>query len=312
MSVATVLRRKTGKHRPGRASRSPDHRPPPARPATVVVRPEVLRTIARSCARSDGLETGGPLIGLIHRSWSAGRSEILVQVLGTVPPAPWGRAGSAWVALGRQGEGERAASALRWWRAVTELDLRHLGDWHRHLGGRPAPSAGDRTTVTAMWGTSGLPLWLTAVAVGQSRAAGGTECGGNLIRLAADVRGEWEIGFHRAAPGARLDPVAVRPEGWAIPGLPPLPWHITDPSRWATECRLLAGAGWRVAVDPRRPDRRLGITLRLSVDGRAPITVLTGLRYPAERPAILDPGGRARAVDQWSPARFLVDLVPHP
>lgn len=312
MSVATVLRRKTGKHRPGRAPRSPDHRPPPARPATVVVRPEVLRTIARSCARSDGLETGGPLIGLIHRSWTGARSETLVQVLGTVPPAPWGRAGSAWVALGQEGDGERAASALRWWRAVTGLDLRHLGDWHRHLGGRPAPSAGDRATVNAMRAGSGLPVWLTAVAVGHSRTSAGTEAEGNLIRLTNEIRGVREIGFYRAVPGARLEPVEVRPEGRAIPGLPSLPWHITDPARWATEVRLLAAAGWRVAVDPLRPDRRLGLTVQLSLDGHAPVTVLTGLRYPAEPPVIVDPRGRGWAVDPWSPVRFLVDLVPRP
>jgi hypothetical protein len=103
--------------------------------------------------------------------------------------------------------------------------------------------------------------------------------------------------------------VSVRVEAAALPCLPALPWHITDPARFAAECRLLHAAGLSVAIDA-HPHKRPGLALRLAADGSRPLTVFTGPDYPYERPVLLDEHGRRVSPRQrWSADRFLVDLV---
>src|SRR5919198_4615683 len=97
--------------------------------ARVLLHRDVLRTVASAAAASDSCETAGPLFGLVQRSWNGRSFDRVACVLGTVSV---GRGGPSSVSLGQRGEGERAASALRWLRSVTGLDLIHLGDWHTH------------------------------------------------------------------------------------------------------------------------------------------------------------------------------------
>jgi len=278
---------------------------PEAHPATLLVRPELLRTIAAAAAGAGARETGGPLLGTVQRSWDGSRLAQVVSVLGTVSPV---QGGLSSVSLGATNDGERAASALRWLRATTGLDLVHLGDWHVHPSGLCRPSAGDVKTAEAMRAESGAPVWLSAVAVGgcdwEEDVAADKEaaCYTRKRLESAEVR------FYQSL-GRALVPVQARIEGTAIPRLPPLPWHVTDPVRFAAECRLLAAAGYRTAIDA-TPNAQPGLSLRVQRDGRRPLTVLTGLGYPLQAPELRDEHGRlVTSRGKWSPERFLVDLV---
>jgi hypothetical protein len=254
-------------------------------PARVLMRPEVLRVIGDCAAGSSRAETGGPLVGTVQRSWEGEPPALIVSVLGTVPPGPAVRGDPSSVSLGVERDGERAVAALRWWRAVTGIELGHLGDWHVHPGGFPKPSRGDEMTACRMHAESPAPIWLAGIATGDSAPR-----------------------FYRATALAGLAHVPVRVEHEAIPALPALPWNITDPPRFAAECRLLHASGYTtsIAAAGESPD----LTLQLRRDGGAPITVVTGPHYPQEPPSVLDGSGR-RLVPRgrWSAEQFLVDIV---
>jgi hypothetical protein len=280
--------------------------------ATVLLHPGLLRRIAGAVTRAGDLETGGPLIGTVQRSWPAGAQSprLIVSLLGTVPPGPALRATECSVSLGRRADGERAASAIRWWRAVTGLELFHLGDWHKHDSHSPEPSAGDRATAERMREEGAAPLWLAAIAVGERSVKSETSAADNLARVTSAAGEVEQVRFYRAFAGAGLKPVPVRVEAHALPGLPKLPWHVADPARFAAECRLLAAAGLRVAIEPSDSRTRPGVKLGLRRDGKPPLTVITGPDYPAEPPLVHDGDGkRLKASGPWSANRFLVDLV---
>jgi hypothetical protein len=279
-------------------------------PVSVLIRPALFRTIARAGGEAGECETGGPLIGTVQRSWEGPRGKLLVSVLATVPPGPRVRASSASVALGCTADGERAASALRWWRAVTGLDLLHVGDWHKHPSGAPQPSLGDCRTAERMHAESRCPIWLTAIAVGGRLAKADAVADGNLVRFGRSCDESGQVSFYRQTDATGLAPVPIRLERDATPCLPALPWHITDPGRFAAEFRLLHGAGFSLGVDASRPGRHPGLALRIARDGTPPLTVHTGPRYPHDPPVVLDERNRRVALDGgWSPDRFLLDLV---
>jgi hypothetical protein len=284
---------------------------PPAHRATVFVHPELLRVIADATAAAGRLETGGPLIGTVQRSWGTdGRtSSLIVSLLGTVAPGPALRATGSSVSLGRRADGERAASAIRWWRAATELDLLHLGDWHKHGSYLPEPSGGDHLTAKEMLAETPAPLWLAAIAVGERSVKGETGAEGNRVRIARSAIDCEHVRFYRAVGGVGLEPVPVRVEADALPALPPLPWHVGDPARFAAECRLLAAAGFSVAIEATDSDLRPGLSLRLRVDGKPELTVITGPTYPVEPPLVRDANGKRVKTSRWSAGRFLVDLA---
>ena len=298
-----------------RAARDPRRAAPPAAPpaptppVTLLVRPEVLRSLAASVATAGDVETGGPLIGTVQRSWEPAGERLIVCVLATVAPsARDGRVAS--VSVGRGGEGERAASAVRWWRSASGLDLVHLGDWHRHVWGSPEPSGGDRATAKRLGAQSPAPVWLTAVATGRRRRRHQVEEKGEEVRFidAAAVTGV--VRFFREAGGAGLVAVRARVEGAALPALPALPWYVADPARFAAECRLLRAAGYRAALQPASSDDGHGAVLRLRREGAPDVTVITGPRYPRQAPVRLDARGRrVPPAGAWSPHRYLVDLV---
>jgi hypothetical protein len=214
------------------------------------------------------------------------------------------------VALGRSADGERAASAIRWWRQVTGIDLLHLGDWHKHHSGLPEPSGGDHETAVEMQAESASPVWLSAIAVGKGSETEKTGAEGNLASIAGTSAAAHHVRFYRAAGRAGLVPITVRVETHALPRLPELPWHILDPARFAAECRLLQAAGFTPAIAAEDSRRRPGLTLRLGRNGKPPLTVVTGPSYPHEPPVLRDGNGRrVRTRALWSSQRFLVDLV---
>jgi hypothetical protein len=279
-------------------------------PATVTVRPEVLRAVTDAAAVSGRNETGGPLIGMVQRSWDTPNGRLVVSVLATMPPAPGMQAGPASIALGRASDGERAASALEWWRTVTGFDLVHLGDWHKHPSGMPRPSSGDSATARVMAHETATPIWLTAVAVSDHRRDEQMNADGNLAWASEQIEDQAELRMYRADGAGALVPVRLRIEADAIPALPRLPWHLADPLRFATECRLLDAAGFRVALDDGADGRPPRMIVRASHNGQAPLIVRTAARHPFDAPVVLDKHGRMVANGRgWSPDRFLVDIV---
>lgn len=279
-----------------------------APPVTLFVRPELLRTIAAAAGKSALRETGGPLLGTVERSWSGSRLARFVSVLGTVTPGPGVQGRLSSVSLGIGNDGERAASALRWLRATTGLDLIHLGDWHVHPSGLSGPSAGDVKTAEAMRAESGAPVWLSAIAVSRCDEGEDLTASGEATRYTRERLETAEVRFYQSL-GRALVPVQTRIEGNAIPRLPPLPWHVADPARFAAECRLLAAAGFRTAIDA-APNDRPGLSLRVQGDGHRPLTVVTGLRYPLQAPELRDENGRRITLrTPFTPDRFLVDLM---
>ena len=306
MGARRLLRRRS---RPTPAADARRDRPrEPVPTATVLVRPEVVRSIVRAAASEDLRETGGPLIGTVQRSWDGAEGRLIVAVLATVPPGPALNGRISSVAMGTGADGERAASALRWWRDTTGLELAHLGDWHRHLPGSPGPSAGDRLTARRMREASPAPVWLTAVVVSEPERAESLEVNGNLGRATELWSAAGEARFYRQILGGRLLPIRIRLEPAAIPRLPALPWHVADPVRFAAECRLLRAAGYATEVHAATPDGRPGVTFRLRRDGADPFTIVTASRYPREAPAAMGDRGLT-PIRGWSPARFLADVV---
>jgi proteasome lid subunit RPN8/RPN11 len=276
--------------------------------ATLVVRPEVVRAIAAAAGRAGNDETGGPLLGTVQRSWSGSRFSLVVSVLGTVSPGPGVQGRLASVCLGAEGDGERAESTLRWLRATTGLDLVHLGDWHSHPSGVCKPSLGDVKTAEAMLAESGAAVWLTAIAVSRCDRGEDVAASRETVRYTRERLDTTEVGFYQLL-GRALVPLQARIEGDALPRLPPPPWHVADPARFAAECRLLAAAGYRTAIDA-SSNGLPGLSLRVLRESARPLTLVTGPGFPQRAPELHDERGR-RLVPRssWSPDRFLVDLV---
>jgi len=278
--------------------------------ATVLVRPEMLRTISAGVARAGDNETGGPFFGTVQRTWDGGRYRSMVSLLGTLPPGPAVDGGPGSVGLGARSDGERAVSALRWLRETTGLDLLHVGDWHRHPFGSPQPSGGDRRTAGEMWALTTAPVWLTAIAVDDAVSERLADAADNVVTMTRAQRHEQEIHFYQECRPHGLVPVSIRIEAETTPKLPPLPWHITDTARFAAECRLLLANGFRPALQPVMPGARPAVVLELAHDHGHPLTVETGLRHPCNEPLVRDAKGRRiRLRTPWSPERFIVDLL---
>lgn len=281
----------------------------PVAPARVLLRPELVRQLAAAATASPHAETGGPLFGTVERSWEGGPDPtLIVSVLGTVAPGGGVRGGPSSVALGSPADGERAASALRWLRSVTGLDLHHLGDWHTHPGGNALPSGGDVLTARAMRARSGALLWLVAIAAGRRSDREELGAAGAGVRHERKALHSLDVRFYREAGGSKLLPVPTRVDAGAIPRLPPLPWHVTDSQRFAAECRLLAAAGFRIGIED-GPDHRPELALLVRRDGEPPLRLVTGPGYPSDEPVLLDDRERRVVLRGWSPERFLVDLV---
>ena len=287
--------------------------PTPARPepaVTVVVRPEVIRSIADAAGAAGPRETGEPLIGTIQPSWEQGGERLIASILGSVPAGPHVHGRVASVALGDAGDGERAASALRWWRKVTGLDLRHLGDWHKHPSGVPQPSQGDRATARNVKAESSAAVWLSAIAVCDHARTHSAVAEGAAVTFTDEEETLGKVRFYREMDRTGLTPIEVRVEEHAIPALPLLPWHIADSVRFAAECRLLQAAGFLIAIEPSITRSGAGLALKMTSPDGESFVVMTGRRYPLAAPKLFDAHGRKTAVENgWSPARFLVDLV---
>jgi hypothetical protein len=290
----------------GRRSNEPAETVPAAR---VLVHPELVREVAGFASASPVAETGGPLLGTLQRSWEGRGTTFIVSILGTVPPGPGLRASSCSVALGSTGDGERAAAALRWLRSATGLDLLHLGDWHTHPGGLARPSEFDVSTAGEMAPRGGAAPWLVAIVATRAAAREELTAHGKGVSRRVASSDSIDLRVYREAGRAGLVPVAARLDAHALPRLPAPPWHIADSERFAAECRLLAAAGYRIAVEERPMNGSRDLTLRLQRDGGRPFDVVTGPNHPLDEPRLGDARGRSVPLRKWSPDRFLADVV---
>ena len=243
----------------------------------------------------------------MQQSWDGERLVPLVSILGTVPPGPALNGREASVSLGRDGDGERAASALRWLRSTSGLELVHLGDWHAHPAGYCELSSGDLKTARKLQAASESPVWIAAVAVSSCEPWEKVDASSRLIHFQHDLYVTAELRFYQVQ-ARTFEPLPVTFSD-SLPLLPPLPWHINDPARFAGECRLLAAAGFKTEIDAPR-DGRAGLMLRLRREGGRAIVVYTAPNYPRKAPELSDERGRRLALrGEWSPNLFLVDVV---
>jgi hypothetical protein len=161
-------------------------------------------------------------------------------------------------------------------------------------------------TAKRMLAASDAGVWLVAIAVGDGRWRDRLDTDGHLARLCSGWDSCQEVRFYREVGRSQPPEVPIRVEHHALPRLPRLPWHLTDPQRFVAECRLLDAAGFKTAIGS--PDGGTELTLRLQRNGRT-VTVATGPRYPRQAPALIDDRGRRVECRDWSAGRFLVDLV---
>jgi len=292
------------------AALRPEVREEPA--ALLLVRGDLVQAIAAQSAAAGRNEVGGPLFGTVERSWNGNEFGLVVSILATVPAGLAVLGASSSVALGSEsgGDGERAASALLWLRSLTGLDLLHLGDWHRHPGHLDRPSGGDLDTARELRAVAAAPIWLIAIAVGDERVRESARVEDGVVAHARASSASAELRFYRVDGRAGCRRLPVRIENETVPRLPPLPWHIADPTRFTVECRLLTAAGFAIAIEETARGKKPETVLRLSRDGRPALLVGTGPGYPKTRPRVSDERRCEIRIDgPWSPERFLVDLV---
>jgi hypothetical protein len=151
------------------------------------------------------------------------------------------------------------------------------------------------------------PIWIAAIAVSSWEPREEIDTSHELVHYEHDLYVTAELRFWQVR-GRTLEPLPVTFTE-ALPQLPPLPWHISDPARFAGECRLLAAAGFKIEIEAPR-DGRAGLMLRLTREGGRAIEVYTGPNHPREAPELVGERGRwpVRRRD-WSPDLFLVDVV---
>jgi hypothetical protein len=280
--------------------------------ALLLVRGDLVRAIAAQSTAAGANEVGGPLFGTVERSWNGSGFGLVVSILATVPERLAVLGASSSVALGSENgdDGERAASALLWLRSLSGLNLLHLGDWHRHPGHFDEPSGGDLRTARDLRTLAAAPIWLIAIAVGGEKARESARADDGVVTHVRTSSAASELRFYRVDGRAGCRRLPVRIEGATIPRLPPLPWHIADPTRFAVECRLLAAAGFAIALEETARDKKPETVLRLSRDSRPALLVSTGPGYPKTRPRVSDERRCEIRIDgPWSPERFLADLA---
>src|SRR5450759_118424 len=154
--------------------------------------------------------------------------------------------------------------------------------------GRPEPSTGDRATARKMRALAATPVWIAGVAADTAISEEDTIVKGNSV-VSTVTRGHaHEVRFYLQCEAGGLVPMRLRVETDALPALPPLPWHILDPARFAVECRLLQAAGFATAIQQAPAGSSLGTTLQVRrADGRY-LTVQTGMHHPHDEPTMRD------------------------
>jgi len=253
-------------------------------------------------------ETGESLIGLPIPV--TGRAEPDLVVLTTIAPDDSAVRGAAYFEQGDDLQGD----TLNWladnWddmrkQTVSTLDpkynvaLDHLGDWHKHPGTLTEPSWGDTDTALAhvLDHEAGKPYLLVILATVWERAAAHAEtdslAASTELPLLVEVDERVTVRLdtwymsRRARRFVHLCPV-VQPDS-ALPALPAVGWHLSDPARLSAEVTALKKAGFAVSVDEwdadHLPPRELCLTLARRNSDQILIVVTTA-EYPAARPIL--------------------------
>jgi hypothetical protein len=254
-------------------------------------------------------ETGEALIGLPIPV--PGRSEPDLIVLETVPPDESAVRENTYFEQGDEEQGYRMAWLFDNWNDLREtpnngidprynVELSHVGDWHKHPGTMTFPSGGDEDTAIAHVTDShaGKPYLLAILATVWDRTlAHLTDYGDALYNGAKPIK--VDIGdrktvrldcWYMSRAGRRfihLSPTVI-PDS-QLPQLPALSWHLAHPEALGLEVKLLQESGYSVSIDEwdtdQRPPRELCITLAKRGSPRI-VIVATHADYPKSRPIV--------------------------
>ena len=184
--------------------------------------------------------------------------------------------------------------------------LIHLGDWHKHPGTLVEPSPGDANTavdliydrdiqrpyilaiLATLWNKAAAQKAIAELAAlpNSNGISNGTPL---LIDLPDDptiaVRIDCWYLSRQTRIFVRLSPM-VQPDA-ALPALPLVGWHLTDPKRMWRECNALLDAGYAVQIDERdtdgKPPREICLTV---TKGQHTWIIVTPADYPHHAPHI--------------------------
>ena len=229
------------------------------------------------------------------------------------------------------------------------VPLIHLGDWHKHPGTLVEPSPGDANTAVDLIYDRDIQrpyilailatIWNKAAAqkaIAELSAAPVQNGMPLLIDLPDDpgaaVRIDCWYLSRQTRIFVRLSPM-VQPNT-ALPTLPIVGWHLTDPKRMWRECNALLNAGYGVQIDERdtdgQPPREICLTVTSPVSQspqmwiivtpadyphhapivrRVPTEMIAGLTEP---PTFSDLWARSVPLPNlpnWTPDRLLIDLI---
>lgn len=251
------------------------HRPP------VVIMPQrVLMSMFAEAQNfiADPRETGETLIGLIVKPDRHDRvTEPLFYVLGTIPagealrlPMMFALGGDYQVKIfdwlirnwDAQREASRSLPGYNIWElgvnipsgvipGLFDMDLMHVGDWHRHPGNMTHPSSGDLDTAKGMLLNPEMDIdYLISPIVTISNSGAGMANWNTDLLVHKQAGHQFQVSFSYLSERmlslgmtgfVDFQPYIV-PDSW-LPPLPQLPWDITDARRFALEMRMLQEYG---------------------------------------------------------------------
>lgn len=173
-----------------------------------------------------------------------------------------------------------------------DVNLVHIGDWHKHPGMFKSLSGTDMNTIYDMITDPKIhrkQVLAPIVTVSGQRLAyiyNGTE-------LVVSTGNQIQVNFHWVSekiPDRYFDiqPVIVPDD--SMPWLPPLPWHLRNLTRVRQELALIADHGWQYRLIERNMDADPTWEIVIAVDSpgwdkRA--LIITDWDYPRSRPKLL-------------------------
>lgn len=267
----------------------------------IYVAERVLCKMAMGALRYQNTETGEALIGF---ELPNGKPPGKIYVLETIAPfedavREWGmfEQGDDWhYAVFRwfheNWEMYRALRRASYGNAVAgkwDTPLKNLGDWHKQPG-MIRPSLGDLRTAKQFIREEKLNYMLTPIVTFSDEVVEPDAQNTVLVSLETEsfaVRIDFWMIFRNAGRFEAVQPILVEDE--ALPKLPPITWHIANPSRLDNELDLLQQAGLQVldiSLWDTRQHPPMDTCLVLHRQGtRYVVIAITPFNYPQRPPS---------------------------